>query len=198
MNKLWAMTSRLKGKPDEPNDLEIHDIRFQDRPWLYFLGFASVNARSSLSTTTHNTLFTWKDYSQCHYCQHTPTQKHALHSPMLAGSSQHYRYRQSHLPKIWPPHLAPTFLDYRLFCSPLGPPFHASLVVQSARDNEDITFFHLKSPGPSKPIRRNPNPSRMSQYKLIPIPASICEAQISGLHHFFKTKIVPSYQSGPE
>lgn len=76
--------------------------------------------------------------------------------------------------------------------------FRAGLVVQSARDDEDITFFQLKSPGASNSIRRDPKPCRMSKYKLIPIPVSICETQLSGLHHLLKTTIVPCYESGPD
>ena len=86
---------------------------------------------------------------------------------------------------------------YALYHSALH--FHAGLMVQSAHDDKDVTFYHLKSPGASEPIRRDPKPLRQSRYKLIPVPISICEWQLSRLHHLLTTtKIIPYNQSGPK
>lgn len=76
--------------------------------------------------------------------------------------------------------------------------FHAGLMVQSARDDKDVCFFHLKMPGSSEPKRKDPNPSLMSQYKLLPIPIFIRGSQLSELHKLLRTAIVPFYHNGPE
>lgn len=76
--------------------------------------------------------------------------------------------------------------------------FHAGLMVQSAQDNKDVFFFHLKMPGSSEPKRKDPKPSLMSQYKLIPIPIFIRESQISELHELLRSAIFPFYHNGPE
>lgn len=71
-------------------------------------------------------------------------------------------------------------------------------MLQSARDDKDVCFFHLKMPGSSEPKRKDPKSSLMSQYKLIPIPIFIRESRLSELHHLLRTAIVPFYHNGPE
>lgn len=86
---------------------------------------------------------------------------------------------------------------YALYQSDLH--FHAGLVVQSAHDDEDVTFYHLKSPGASEATHRDPRLLRQSRYKLIPVPISICEWQLSRHHHLLTaTKIIPYNHSGPK
>lgn len=71
-------------------------------------------------------------------------------------------------------------------------------MVQSARNDKDVCFFHLKMPGSSEPKRQDPKPALMSQYKLIPIPIFIRESRLSELHDLLRTAIVPFYHNGPE
>lgn len=71
-------------------------------------------------------------------------------------------------------------------------------MVQSARDDKDVCFFHLKIPGSSEPKRKDPKPPCMSEYKLIPIPTFIRESRLSELHDLLRTAIVPLYHNGPE
>lgn len=63
-------------------------INIQGRLRLPFLVFAlSVQARSSISKTAYNIVFTSEEYSQCHYCQQSPPKRHCLHFLQPAGSS---------------------------------------------------------------------------------------------------------------
>ena len=76
--------------------------------------------------------------------------------------------------------------------------FHAGLMAKSARDDKDVSFFHLMSPDTSESIRKDHIPLYKAHYKLIPIPIFICESQLSELHHFLGTTTVPYYHTGPE